>query len=89
MDNSRFPGTCQTSSNYPTPVFLPEESIEEPDGYSPQVHKELDMTEVTEHACTTFSMTKGTQNILESVVFGLLMQRPVGDIESKASRIST
>ena len=53
MDNSRFPGTCQTSSNYPTPVFLPEESIEEPDGYSPQVHKELDMTEVTEHATHT------------------------------------
>ena len=45
------------------------------------------MTEVIGHACTTFSMTKGTQKVLESVVFGLLMQRPVGDIESKSSRI--
>ena len=36
----------------PTPVFLPGESHEQRClvGYSPQGHKELDMTEVSEHA---------------------------------------
>ena len=33
----------------PTPVFLPGESHGH--GYSPQGHKELDTTEVAQHAC--------------------------------------
>ena len=38
----------------PTPVFLPGESYGQRSlaGYSPQAHKESDMTEVTEHAHT-------------------------------------
>jgi len=37
-----------------TPVFLPGESHGQRslEGYSPRGHKELDMTEATEHACT-------------------------------------
>ena len=38
----------------PTPVFLPGESCGQRSlvGYSPRDHKESDMTEATEHACT-------------------------------------
>ena len=40
-----------------TPVFLPGESHGQKNlvGYSPQGHKELDTTEVTEQAYTSFS----------------------------------
>ena len=39
----------------PTPVFLPGESHGQKNlvGYNPQAHKELNMTEVTEHAHTS------------------------------------
>ena len=38
----------------PTPVSFPGQSPGQRSlaGYSPWVHKELDMTEVTKHACT-------------------------------------
>ena len=38
----------------PTPVFLPGDSHGQRSlaGYSPQVHKESDMTKATEHTCT-------------------------------------
>ena len=41
------------SPGSPTPVFLPGESHGQRslEGYSPQGHKESDMTEATQHAC--------------------------------------
>ena len=44
----------------PTPVFLPRESHGQRSlaGYGQQSHKELDMTEVTEHACRYTSSPK-------------------------------
>ena len=48
-------------SQQPTLVFLPEESHVQRSlgGYSPWGHKELGMTEMTEHACTCLFTSKG------------------------------
>ena len=45
----------------PTQVFLPGESYGQrsPVGYTPQDHKELDMTEATEHACMHMELRNG------------------------------
>ena len=49
-----------------TPVFLPGESHGKRSlvGYSPWSHKELDMTEVTQHACTCLNSTMGAITML-------------------------
>ena len=51
-DSGLKSGSGRSSGGGPTPVFMPGESHGQmsPVGYCPLGHKELDMTEATEHA---------------------------------------
>ena len=64
----------------PTPVFLPGESHEQRSlvGYSPQGHKELDMTEVSEHAHmhTTSTLQSLPPCSAKSLIFTAKQEHP-------------
>ena len=56
----------------PTPVFLPGESHGQRSlvGYGPQGHKESDMTEATDHACTVCKAPCQTSGWFQEASFG-------------------